>query len=456
MIIKVKKKSFFIIFTFLFLINIFHYFRLPYSYENNDKLEKKSGLESFEELSNNNGFISINDINLFWFIQISDTQFLWYDENKITRFYHFLNETYREIDPLFIYHTGDIVDAHLGLQQDKNEWELYKKALDDNRMNATVYLDVIGNHDAAQDPTFNYFLNYSMMGRSFNTTQYSFNKTFDFGEYAFIGLNTAKESYNIFEFGYQGFLNSEEMAWYEIELEKYKDFDKIFVFGHHPPSYPPFYSIQSEESLSGKDFYELNEEYNVSYYFSGHIHDNTIQYFDRLLTISTLNFDQENGKYRIVVLDNNRLSTSIGTVGVWPQAIITNPPGEEYLFGLPNDKEEPLRVIAWDPKGIESVVWSLFDIRGKHQITEWKPLEKIFIDEPLWEGDIDFEFNGKLMLKIQINGYSETIFKSIIYHLKEEISYITLTIAIFMTIGLISISFFIIFYVYNEEKKRKV
>ena len=246
------------------------------------------------------------------------------------------------------------------------------------------------------------------------------------------------------------------MDWYEIELEKYKDFDKIFVFGHHPPSYPPFYSIQSEESLSGKDFYELNEEYNVSYYLSGHIHDNTIQYFDKLLTISTLNFDQENGKYRIVVLDNNRLSTSIGTVGVWPQAIITNPPGEEYLFGHPNDKEEPLRVIAWDPKGIESVTWSLFDIAGKYQITPWKPLVRIFIDEPLWEGNLDVEFHGRLMLKIQIKGYSGTAFKTLIYNLKEEISIISLLIAVIMTIALTSISLFIIFNVYNEVSKRKI
>ncbi|GAG79188.1 unnamed protein product [marine sediment metagenome] len=134
-----------------------------------------------------------------------------------------------------------------------------------------------------------------MMGLSFNSTQYSFNHSFTFGQYAFIGLDTAKESYNLFEFGFQGFLNSEELDWYENELEKYKDFDKIFVFGHNPSNYPPFYKINSEESLSGKGFYELNEEYNVSFYLSGHIHENSFQYSNNILTSTTSNFDQGGG-----------------------------------------------------------------------------------------------------------------------------------------------------------------
>ncbi|GAG79193.1 unnamed protein product, partial [marine sediment metagenome] len=34
----------------------------------------------------------------------------------------------------------------------------------------------------------------------------------------------------------------------------------------------------------------------------------------------------------------------------WPQAIITNPPGEEYLLGDLKIVENKLRVLAWDPK----------------------------------------------------------------------------------------------------------
>ena len=407
----------------------------------------------------NQGYIDYDNQKLFWFIQISDTQFLWYDVDKIAGFYKFLNETYKEITPLFIFHTGDIVDANNGFEQDKTEWENYRKALDDNYMNSSIYMDVIGNHDAVHNRNFTYFLNYSMMGLSFNTTQYSFNHSFTFGQYAFIGLNTAKESYNLLQFGFQGFLSSEELDWYENELEMYKDFDKIFVFGHNPSSYPPFYNIESDVSLSGKDFYELNEEYNVSFYLSGHIHENSFQYSNNLLTITTSNFDQGGGIYRIVSLDNNRLSTSIGYIGDWPQAIITNPPGEEYLLGDLNIVEKKLRVLAWDPKGITSVKWSLFDIKSEHQLINWIPLEKISNEDPLWESSLNFTNRSNLLLRVKIEGGSGEIVKELRCNLSDDNidndNTISLVVLIIFLAGFVSTAILYNHYIPNKNNEKK-
>jgi Icc-related predicted phosphoesterase len=446
---KINKRFIYIILAILFFSNPDLYFKNLVQVENHVNQVRK------EKLSND-GFISNDNYNLFWFIHISDTHFVWNDQNKIDYFYNLLNVTYKEIEPLFIYHTGDIVDANQGLEQNKLEWEIYRNALIENSMNTSIYMDVIGNHDAIQDPLFQYYLNHSMMGNSFNTTQFSFNKSLNFGEYAFIGLNTAKKSYNLFEFGFIGSLNSEEINWYENELEKYKNFDKIFVFGHHPPSHQPFYKVLSEESVNGKDFYELNKEYNVSYYFSGHIHENSIQYIDELLSISTINFVQNTGKYRIVVLDNNSLSTTIANVGAWPQAVITNPSKENCLFKNLNKKEEKIRVIAWDPKGIDSITWSFFDANGDHQITKWEPLERIFADEPLWEGDLGLDFHGKVLLKIRVEGLSGVRYHSLLYSFYEVITITSILTVIFMTLGLISLSLFIITNTFIQDyKKRK-
>ena len=456
---KVDKKLISLIFLLIFIFNIHNFSIFSYSHENHLRLEKKSEVENINIRSSANGFISSDDIELFWFIQISDTQFLWYDIDKIAGYYKFLNETYKELTPLFIFHTGDIVDANYGLGQDKIEWENYRQALDDNSMNASIYMDVIGNHDAANDPDFTYFLNYSMMGLSFNTTQYSFNYSFTFGRYAFIGLDTAKESYDLFEFGFQGFLSSEELDWYESELEKYKEFDKIFVFGHHPPSYLPFYTIKSDESLSGRDFYELNEEYNVSFYLSGHVHENSFQYFNNLLTITTSNFDQGGGIYRIISLDHNRLSTSLEYVGNWPQAIITNPPGEEYLFRDLNVIEKKLRVLAWDPMGIISVKWSLFDIQNEYQLINWEPLERISNEKPLWESNLNFTNRGNLLLKVKIEGGSGEIIKELRYSLTDfknnNNNTATIIILVFVTMitGLVSIAIIFNHYIPNKTKE---
>ncbi len=415
----------------------------PFLFLDTPLILEKNNKSEFSGISlSNQGFINYSEQKLFWFIQITDTQFVWSTKENIDSFYQFLNETYQEIDPLFIYNTGDLVDAHNGALQDVNEWKLYKKALEDNHMNFSNYIDLIGNHDAANDPKFSYFLNYSMIGRNFNTLQYSFNKSFSFGKYAFIGLNTAKIYYNLYEFAFFGFLNTTELDWYEKELEKYKNFDRIFVFGHHPYNYPPPYLIISELSSSGKSFFELNDEYKIHYYFSGHVHTDSYQKDNNLLMITTSNFNLNGGTYRIVSLDHNSLSTSIEHVGNWPQSIITYPSSENLII----QEMTKVRVLAWDPKGIDSVEWSLHSIENDFQITSWEPLINIEPNNPLWEGDIDLQLNGKFILKVKIEGGSGQIIKETTFISKSGWKFEFSISLIFIIIVLISISIIIFNY----------
>ncbi|MFX1480090.1 MAG: metallophosphoesterase family protein [Promethearchaeota archaeon] len=453
MTIKGIKHIFYVIFLLSSFCNLsgssnsiwYNHTHLKHDIINNSQVDKNT--------FNNFGSISSDGNEILWFIQITDTQFLWYDEDKISDFYEFLNNTYKTIKPLFIYHTGDIVDANHGLEQDVFEWKRYRKALNDNSMNASNYMDIIGNHDAIGDIDFRNFLNYSMMGHVFNTTQYSFNKSFNFGDFAFIGLNTAKKSYNLFEFGFLGFLNSKELDWYENQLEKYKDFNRIFVFGHHPIEYPPFYKIISAESSSGNSFNDLNKEYNISYYLSGHIHEDSFQYFNNdLLTITTRNFDAEGGTYRLISLDNNSLSTSIGHVGIWPEAIITHPASEDYHFRNLNIKDNKIRVLAWDPKGISSVEWCFFDKENRNQLTDWEPLKKNS-HENLWHGDITFKNRGILELNIKIEGGSGTKLKKMRYYLETNEKPISFLILIIILVGFISISVILNHYFPNKTNK---
>ncbi|MHA1931224.1 MAG: metallophosphoesterase [Promethearchaeota archaeon] len=399
----------------------------------------------------NQGFINSSDQNIFWFIHITDTQFVWSASEKISIFNQLLNESFQEINPLFIYNTGDLVDANYGIEQDVEEWKLYNKSLVDNNMNSSIYLDLIGNHDAAQDSSFNYYLNYSMIGRSFKTLQYSFNKSFSFGKYAFIGLNTAKSSYNLVEFAFQGFLNSTELDWYEKELEKFKNFDRIFVFGHHPHNTPPPYVIVSDLSSSGKSFFNLNEEFNVFTYLSGHSHVDHFQNMNGILMISTRNFDLNGGSYRIVSLDHNQLSTTIEHIGNWPQGIITNPPIENS----PIQNYNKIRILAWDPNGINTVKWSLYSSKTKLQITNWEPLINIDSNEPLWEGELDDQLNGKYVLKVKIEGGSGEVIKEITFTSQSYGNFGFLIIFVFTMIGLISISIICLKYSKDHISKFK-
>ncbi|MFO8017650.1 MAG: metallophosphoesterase [Promethearchaeia archaeon] len=371
------------------------------------------------------GYINDSDNELIWFLHVTDTQDIWYDDGKIGQWRQMLNQSYREINPFLIYNTGDLVNSDYenfitGNERDQRieEWERYNQSLYDSGMNSSIYMDVIGNHDVYGDLGNSYFLNYSMMGKELNTLQYGFNRSFSFGDYAFIGLHTA-EDYGIrYPFALFGYLNTQELDWYEQELTRFQDCDRIFLMGHHPP-----FEIYSTRSSSGKSFFQLNEEFDVDYYFMGHGHINSFQNVNGMLAIETEKFSNEGGSYRIVTLDKNQLSTSIERVGQWPQGIITNPPRRDYLEEETWTDGEHIRVLAWDPEGVNFVEWSAFTPDGSKQIIDWENLDNISSTGPLWEGDFSkleekMAKNSDLessLIKVRISGKSGENIKEILY-----------------------------------------
>lgn len=375
--------------------------------------------------SSKQGFLNQSENEILWFIHVTDTQDIWYNKERIAQWNQMLNESYNEIKPVLIYNTGDLVNSDYenfitANERDQRieEWERYNESLYLNKMNSSVYMDVIGNHDAYGDPGNSYFLQYSMMGNELNALQYSFKRSFSFGDYAFIGLHTA-EDYGIrYPFGLFGYLNTLELDWYEQELIRFQDCERIFIMGHHPP-----FEIYSALSSSGKSFFQLNKEYNVDYYFMGHGHKNSFQNVDGLLSIETEKFSHEGGSYRIVSLDKNQLSTSIESVGKWPQGIITNPPRNIYLEQETWNDKNHIRVLAWDPKGVNSVEWAAFSPNGEEKVTEWQSLANITNNGPLWEGDFSeliekMSENSDLtssLIKVKIIGDSGEKIKEIIY-----------------------------------------
>jgi len=455
---RIKKKK--IIILLLFYLTCLSIFQLclKNSYISNFNSNKDFIHEFYHPVTSKNGYINSEGNKIFWFIQITDTQFIWANQNKIDLFSKFLNETNRIIKPLFIIHTGDIVDADNGRAQNLEEWQNYNITLSENKINSSIYVDLVGNHDGSEDPHYSYFINYSITGSEYKATQISFNRSFSFGNYAFIGINTAKDSYdNLFDFAFGGFLNTEELDWYENELESYKDYDNIFVFGHHPPLFPPYYRIISNLSSTGKTFYDLNKDYHVNYYFCGHIHSNYIQKNDGLNTIITDNFDDKNGTYRIVVIDDNQLSTSIEFIGKWPQGLIISPPSLNFYDSQFKIDLEKIHVLAWDPKGIVSIEWSVYFESGK-QFTSWTSLQRNHESELLWEGDFckDLSYEKNYIVKVKIEGNSGQIIREIIFNVPMNINYELIYIILTaLVIGIIAMPIIIIILYPKKIFKKK-
>ena len=371
----------------------------------------------------NNGFVNESGQKVFWFLHVTDTQHIWYSAEKTAEFNQLLNESFQTIKPVLIYNTGDLVDSdyeHFVVANERNqrieEWEAYNKSLHNNNMNSTVYLDVVGNHDTYGDPGNTFFLKYSMMGQSYNTLQYAFKKSFTFGEYAFIGLHTAEDYGAIYPFALFGYLNSEELDWYEEELEEFKDCNLIFTFGHQPP-----FEIFSEVNTNGESYFSLNDKYHVSSYFCGHGHINSFQNVNGMFAIETTKFDNDGGSYRIVAVDNNYISTSLEFVGRWPQGVITYPPREDYINEDLNNVQK-IRALAWDPKGINSVQWSAYDSGGVNQLVDWTSMLNVTNNRTLWEANWASSLNdGKdYIIKVRINGGSGQNIKEISYSSKKS------------------------------------
>ncbi len=348
------------------------------------------------------GFINESDQEVFWFVHVTDLHLS--ELNSTNNFDLFLKDMHEIIEPSFTVNTGDLVDSRIyGLGSDINQWYTYKNILTQNNAKLSFYIDLVGNHDVSVISDYVPFLQYSMLGSSIHDVNYSFTRNHSFGNYAFICLDTVKDSPYTFpylDFGFDGFIYKDDLDWYESKLKEYKNYDRIFAFSHHPDAGSRGYPLISELSSSNLSFVQLTDKYNVSCHISGHIHENLFEERNETFNLSTEDFKTA-GLYRIIAIDHGQISTSIVKLGIWPQYVLTYPPSNKFASnGFIND-EDKIRVLAWHPNDVRLVKWSAFS-PSNTQITPWKNLSIVNQDGPLWEGDWNSTLNGTENYEIRV------------------------------------------------------
>jgi hypothetical protein len=247
----------------------------------------------------------------------------------------------------------------------------------DPNVDPSSYYDLPGNHDAYNDKFFAYYRANSVQGRATNNTQASWTKTFSFGTYHFLGIDTADNTGAPFSlswpYGDYAGLDSTELAFIDHELSINKEADLSLIFGHHPLA-PTGNSSDTYVYYGSQDFIGLMDQYSCLLYGYGHTHAFSEALFNQgmkmtegifYFNVASLGKSSQN-QYTVMAIDCNGISSTTRTVGSWPVVLITAPL-DRYLGGVVNPygytvpaaTSNPIRALVFDRDVVSQVQYRI-------------------------------------------------------------------------------------------------
>jgi hypothetical protein len=262
------------------------------------------------------------------------------------------------------------------------------------------YFDIPGNHDAYNDQYFAYYLANSVQGRAMHRTQHSWSKTFTFGTYHFLGVNTADNTGDPFSilwpYGDNAGLDTAELDFIYTQLLANQGARLTLAFGHHPLAATG--DSTDTYILYGKDqFVGYLNTYRASLYGYGHTHASSESFYTANMTegvfyfnVSSLGKDSPN-QYTLTAIDCDGIASVTQPVGTWPVVLITAPMDRNlgknvnpYTYSVTNSAANPIRALVFDTGTVSQVQYRI-DMAGS-----WYPMARTASDNPsyphLWEG----------------------------------------------------------------------
>lgn len=396
---------------------------------------------------------STDSEKIFWFILASDTHIGAYGKPAGERLQWLVDEAKRVINPSFIVNTGDLTDCsgwHESGYPDgpyPAEWQEYNRIVTEYGMTPDFYYDLPGNHDHFGDRDFYYYLNYSIQGLATTQTQFSWDRTFDFGTYHFLAINTngndgAEFSFLPPAYGDNAGLDSAELAFIEADLAdpENREADLTMIFGHHlivtrETDWSYFNDDELEATTMTALFYGADElialmnRYSPLMYAYGHSHVYREEFFTKDMSEGVIYLNaasmtkNESKNYNIIAIDNNGISTVAPTIGVWPAVLITAPLDKN--LGMRNDPytahaedltdgATPIRALVFDPNPVQRVDYRMYrvtestgetvgnaveEVSGRADNEDmWFSMTRVAVDHPvypyLWTADCPNPLEG--------------------------------------------------------------
>ena len=358
-------------------------------------------------------YYSSDTNKVFWFIHASDLHVGTSESTDLANFQWLVTTARDVIRPSFIVATGDLTDSTNGNWLNypngpyQAEWDQYKAIIDaargpDDWMD--FFYDLPGNHDAYNDQDFSYYLANSVQGRATGKTQLSWTRTFPFGKYHFLGVNSADNTgaaFSIFPpYGDYAGLDTSELAFVNQQLTAQADASLTFVFGHHPVTSTGS-STDTYLYYGQQEFVHYLDQYRASTYNYGHTHANSQALFKGnsytglmsgdgiyYYNVASLGKDSPN-TYSLVAVDCNGVSSVTTTVGTWPLVLITAPLDKyvgtavnPYVYTVPTSSGNPIRALVFSPTSVTAVSYR---VDG----AAWLPMSQVATNPALWQATWD-------------------------------------------------------------------
>jgi hypothetical protein len=370
-------------------------------------------------------FYSSSNDRILWFIHASDIHIGTRGSTDSANLQWLVTTANNTISPGFIVVTGDLTNSTNGNFLDypngpyQAEWDEYKSIVDPNVTSSTYY-DIPGNHDAYNDQYFAYYLANSVQGRATGGTQHSWTRSLWFGEYHFLGVNTADNTGASFSllppYGDHAGLDSTELAFITSELQAHSNAALTLVFGHHPlaaTSDP----LDTYIYYGRDEFVALMNGNGASLYGYGHTHESSESFYTAGMTegvfyfnVSALGKDSPN-QYTVTAIDCNGIASVTQNVNTWPVVLITAPMDRNlggivnpYAYSVPNSSVNPIRALVFDTAAVSQVQYRI-DAAGS-----WYPMQRTATSNPnyphLWEATWNASAlaSGEHTIEVQATG----------------------------------------------------
>ncbi len=271
-------------------------------------------------------------------------------------FLYFLDVVLPTVDPVSVINTGDTVELGSSIP----DWQNYFSSIDGRVPPAPHYFEVPGNHDVKQTDETNYLSftqaglsDYGMHGQTFIDGRNNPN----IGRLRVLRTNTADSNYNALNVpGIFG----EEQADELMALSPGDDpISYTLVAAHHPLT-----GIQRLVTGLGR-MRNLVTHVGANIYLCGHAHIPRLSWYENTLVVQAVSLGKTNPPgFSLVSMDVSGPSAQMIDMTprvTWPIVMITGPAdpdlgdGNPYAVSFPPGGELPVRAIAFDTAGIDSV-----------------------------------------------------------------------------------------------------